>query len=98
MKTGSSKFLLGLGLGSIVGILAYRFSQTPKYKQLKDKVCETLHHVGNHTDDMMEVAKEKVVDAGVKVADKVAEGANDVAEKADDVKNKTHAYANNLKR
>ena len=30
MKTGSSKFLLGLGLGSIVGILAYRFSQTPK--------------------------------------------------------------------
>lgn len=37
METSCSKFWLGLGLGSIIGVVAYRFSCSSKGKMLKEK-------------------------------------------------------------
>lgn len=39
METSCSKFWLGLGLGSIIGVVAYRFSCSSKGKMLKEKAC-----------------------------------------------------------
>ena len=36
METSCSKFWLGLGLGSIIGVVAYRFSCSSKGKMLKE--------------------------------------------------------------
>ena len=46
METSCSKFWLGLGLGSIIGVVAYRFSCSSKGKMLKEKACHALHRMG----------------------------------------------------
>ncbi len=98
METSCSKFWLGLGLGSIIGVVAYRFSCSSKGKMLKEKACHALHRMGGKAEDMIDSAKDKVVDAGTKVADKVAHETFSIAEKADDVKNKVHNFADNAKK
>ena len=72
METSCSKFWLGLGLGSIIGVVAYRFSCSSKGKMLKEKACHVLHRMGGKAEDMIDSAKDKVAEAGTKVADKVA--------------------------
>lgn len=42
MGTGISKLWLKLGIGTIAGIAAYRFSKTERFQQVKDKVFNTL--------------------------------------------------------
>ena len=37
MEANRSKFWMGLGLGSIIGVIAYRFSCSSKGKELKEK-------------------------------------------------------------
>lgn len=102
MGTCNSKFWIGLGLGSIIGAVVYRLSCSSKGKQLKEKVCRTLHIAHSEADELMDEAKEKALDTSTKVADKVADkvtnGAFNVAEKADDVKNRVHTFADNAKR
>ena len=98
MGTNGSKFWLGLGLGSIIGVVAYRFSCSAKGEMLKEKVCHAFHRMGNKAEDMIDAAKDKVADAGTIMADKVAHGALNIAEKADDVKNKVHSFVDSVKR
>ena len=84
METSCSKFWLGLGLGSIIGVVAYRFSCSSKGKMLKEKACHVLHRMGGKAEDMIDSAKDKVAEAGTKVADKVAKETFNIAEKADE--------------
>lgn len=98
MGTADSKFWLGLGLGSVLGAVVYHFSCSCKGKQLKEKACQAFHKVSEQAGDMLDVAKEKVLDTGTKVVDKVADQTSYVAEKADNFKNKVHGYVDEAKR
>ena len=73
MGNRNSCLWIGLGVGSVIGALAYRFSRTSKAKKLKEKVCDAFHKIKGKAEDMLEEAKEKAADAGKAVADKVAD-------------------------
>lgn len=98
MGTNCSKFWLGLGLGSLVGIVAYRFSCSPKGKMLKEKASHLLQRMGGKAGELVETAKDKLAEAGTKVADKVANGTQTLAEQADEAKNKMHSFAGSMKK
>lgn len=98
MENRNSNLWIGLGIGSVIGALAYRFSRTSKAKKLKEKVCDTFHKITGQVEDMLDEAKEKAVDAGKTVADKMADKAFGLAEKTDDFKNKMHAMASEAKK
>ena len=70
MEENRSKFWMGLGLGSIIGVIAYRFSCSSKGKELKEKASRYLHQIGSKSEDVINSAKEKVMNAGTKAADK----------------------------
>ncbi len=73
MENRNSNLWIGLGIGSVIGALAYRFSRTSKAKKLKEKVCDTFHKITGQVEDVLDEAKEKTMDAGKNVADKVAD-------------------------
>lgn len=88
MESKSCRFLLGLGLGSLLGVFAYRCSKTAKCKALKEKVCCAMKSAAGQAGEWMANAKENVADAAMKTAD-------NVADKAEQVKDKFHSYADN---
>ena len=45
MESGKSNFLIGLGVGSVIGALAYRFWRSPKGKRVKEKVNHAFQKV-----------------------------------------------------
>ena len=90
MENRTSDLWLGLGIGSVIGALVYRFSRTSKAKKLKKKVCDAFHKISGQA--------EKVLDTGAAVADKVADKTFDLAEKADDLKGKMHTIAADAKK
>lgn len=98
MDSRNSKFWLGLGIGSIIGSLVYRFCQTSKAKKMKEDVCTALQKISGKTENMLDGAKEKVLDAGTAVVDRVADTTYNIAEKADDLKGKVHSYASDTKK
>lgn len=98
MESRNSNLWLGLGIGSVVGALAYRFSRTSKAKRMKRKVCHALHKMGEQAESMFETAKEKALDTGTAVADKMADKTSEFAEKADDLKGKVHVMAGEVKK
>ena len=98
MENRNSSLWIGLGIGPVIGALAYRFSRTSKAKKLKEKVCDTFHKITGQAEGMLDEAKEKAVDAGKTVADKVADKTLDIAEKADDFKSKVHTMASDVKK
>ena len=81
MECGSTKFLVGLGIGSAIGALVYHFSRTAKAKKLKNDVFNALREIEADAETAMEDAKAKAV----KVAGNVADIANDVKEKLSEV-------------
>lgn len=93
MKCKESHFLIGLGIGSIVGALVYHFSRTPRAERLRREMCHAIHKAGSEAKDMFHTAEEEALHAGTKVADKVAGEAHEAAEKADNLKNKVHSFA-----
>ena len=95
MERGKSNFLIGLGVGSVIGALVYRFWHSPKGKCVKEKVNHAFQKV---TGEGINTVNDKVLDAGTKVADKVADGTFYVAEKADDVRDKVHAMVDKAKK
>ena len=84
MENRNSSLLIGLGVGSVIGALAYRFSRTSKAKKLKEKVCDAFHKITGQTEDLLDEAKEKVADTGKVVVDKVAEKVQDGADAVKD--------------
>ena len=91
MENRTSDLWLGLGIGSVIGRpRLYVFQRTSKAKKLKKKVCDAFHKISGQAEEMLDTAKEKVLDTGAAVADKVADKTFDLAEKADDLKGKMH--------
>ena len=93
MKCKESHFLIGLGIGSVVGALVYHFSRTPRAERLRREMCHAIHKAGSEAKDMFHTAEEDALHAGTKVADKVADEVHEAAEKADNLKNKVHSFA-----
>lgn len=77
MENRNSSLWIGLGIGTVIGTLAYRFSRTSKAKKLKEKVCNAFHKITGQTEEMLDEAKEKVADTGKVVVDKVADKVQD---------------------
>lgn len=98
MACKDSHFLIGLGLGSIFGALAYGFCRTARAKRMKAEVFDVLHKIEGHTENLLEAAKEKALCTGEKVADKVASETSVIAEKANDLKGKVHTFADGEKK
>ena len=76
MENRNSSLWIGLGIGTVIGTLAYRFSRTSKAKKLKEKVFNAFHKITGQTEDLLDEAKEKVADTGK--VDKVQDGADAV--------------------
>lgn len=88
MESKSCRFLLGLGLGSLLGAFVYRCSKTGKCKEWKEKVCCAMKSAANQAGEWVANTKENVADAAMKTAD-------NVADKAEQMKDKVHSYADN---
>ena len=86
MENRNSSLWIGLGIGTVIGTLAYRFSRTSKAKKLKEKVCNVFHKITGQTEDLLDEAKEKVADTGKVVVDKVADKVQDVKQGAEKAK------------
>ena len=54
MECGSTKFLVGLGIGSAIGALVYHFSRTAKAKKLKNDVFNALREIEADAETAME--------------------------------------------
>lgn len=86
MQNSTCKFLLGLGVGSVLGMVAYRCSKTDKAKMWKRKMCCAAQSAADKAGEWMAGVKEKASDMGQQMADK----AETVAE---DAKSKFQSYA-----
>lgn len=62
MKCNCSNFLLGMGIGSAIGTLAYHFSHTARAKKLEKCICHTLHDVCCDAEACVCAAEGKEVD------------------------------------
>ena len=86
MECRHGNFWIGLGIGSILGAVAYRLSRTAKARQLESDIYNAIHRIGRDA----EIAAEKkamnlglkAVETGAEIADKVAAEADKVAGKA----------------
>ena len=58
MTCKDSHFLIGLGIGSIFGALAYGFARSARAKKMKAEVFDALHRIEGHTECLIESAKE----------------------------------------
>lgn len=79
MQSSMCKFLMGLGVGSVLGAVLYRCSKTEKAKEWKRKMCCAAHSAAEKAGEWMADAKEKATEA--------------VAQKAEEVKDKYQSYA-----
>ena len=93
MKCKESHFLIGLGIGSVVGALVYHFSRTPRAERLRREMCHAIHKAGSEAKDMFHTAEEEALHAGTKVADKVADEAHEAAIPLQMQRNKMTAYS-----
>lgn len=98
MENRNSSLWLGLGIGSVIGALAYRFSRTSKGRKLKRKVYDTFQKISGQVEDMVEETKEKVSSVGKNVADKVADKTSDLASRTSDLKGKVQTIASETKK
>lgn len=55
-----SKFLIGLGLGAVLGAVCYHLSQTQQAKELKHKMNEAIHHAGDRAYEAWQSTKSKM--------------------------------------
>ena len=46
MECRHGNFWIGLGIGSILGAVAYRLSRTAKAKQLENDIYDAIHRIG----------------------------------------------------
>ena len=54
MERGKSNFLIGLGVGSVIGALVYRFWHSPKGKCVKEKVIHAFNKVTGYMVNLIE--------------------------------------------
>ena len=84
MECRHGNFWIGLGIGSILGAVAYRLSRTAKAKQLESEIYNAIHRIGRDAEIKAMDLGLKAVETGAEIADKVAAEADKVAGKAKD--------------
>lgn len=89
MENRNSGLWIGLGVGSVIGALAYHFSRTSKAKELKRKVCKAYRKITDEAKEALDETKEALDET----KEKVAETGKNVA---DDLRNKAHTMADTL--
>ena len=57
-----SNFWIGLGLGAVLGAVCCHVSRTQQAKELKNKLCDAMHKMGDKTTEMWNNAKDKVTE------------------------------------
>ena len=62
MEKSTCKFLLGLGVGSVLGAIMYRCSKTAKAKEWKHKMCCAAQSAADKAGEWMTNVKEKAED------------------------------------
>ena len=67
MTCKDSHFLIGLGIGSIFGALAYGFARSARAKKMKAEVFDALHKVADRVANETSVIAEKANDIKGKV-------------------------------
>ena len=84
MECRHGNFWIGLGIGSILGAVAYRLSRTAKARQLESDIYNAIHRIGRDAEIAAAEAERKAMNLGLKakVADKVAEEADKAVGKA----------------
>ena len=70
MQSSTAKFWLGLGLGSVLGMIVYRCSRTDKAKELKRKMCCAAQSAADKAGEWMANVKDKTCDVAVDMAKK----------------------------
>ena len=85
MEKSTSRFLMGLGVGSMLGAIMYRCSQSAKAKEWKKKMCCAAQSAAEKAGEWVTNAKERAAEMGQKAAEAAAD-------KAEDAKNKFNAY------
>lgn len=93
---GSSKLLLGLGLGSMIGGALVYLSNTTKGKEVRRHMCHAMHDLEDNAQSMLSSAKYKAEKMGSNVVNKVNEKANDMKDKMHDGMNKMHDDMNKM--
>ena len=76
MQSSTAKFWLGLGLGSVLGMIVYRCSRTDKVKELKRKMCCAAQSAADKAGEWMANVKDKTCDVAVDMAKKVEDSKN----------------------
>lgn len=64
MENRTSDLWLGLGIGSVIGALVYRFSRLLKPKNIKKKVCDAFHKISGQAEEMIRYCKGKSIGYG----------------------------------
>ena len=60
MENRNSSLWIGLGIGTVIGTLAYRFSRTSKSQEIEGKKYVTFFYkITGQTEDLLDEAKEK---------------------------------------
>ena len=80
MECRHGNFWIGLGIGSILGAVAYRLSRTAKAKQLESEIYNAIHRIGRDAEIAAAHAERKAVDLGLKAVEAGAEIADKVAD------------------
>lgn len=89
MECRHGNFWIGLGIGSVLGAIAYRLSRTSRARKLESDIYEAIHRIGDDVEMAAASAARKAkrlgaeaIETGTKVVDKVSEEADKVAGKA----------------
>ena len=76
MECRHGNFWIGLGIGSILGAVAYRLSRTAKARQLESDIYNAIHRIGRDAEIAAAEAERKAMNLGLKAVEtgaKVAE-------------------------
>ena len=92
MGCNRGKFWIGLGVGSILGAVAYRLAQTKKARELEDKVYDAICNLRCKAEEALEDAEDQAMNMrssamakGADLAGKVAQKADKIAQRADEI-------------
>lgn len=88
MACRHSNFWIGIGIGSVLGALAYRLSRTQRVKKLESDIYDAIRRIGKDAEETLEDVESKALKMGVKAAKAGAKVADRVAEEADRVAGK----------
>lgn len=98
MECKNSGFWLGIGIGSVIGALAYHFSRSEKAQELKVNAKDGFDKMTKKARHFLDDTENKAMETGQKVAEKTAEEAHWVADQADVIKEKVDIYAQRTKK